>query len=189
MFPDMNGDNRTDYVVKGSTGSISVWLNIGIAGSEKYKLVPVGEVAGGQGNNDVVLADLDGDSRADYLMWDQDGGLSGYLNVRGSSEGQPNWISQGKDKSIAVGVGKDVSLESLRLADVNGDGKAVGHARVTRKLWLLIIHSFLRIIVSSTRRLEGSVSCTTEHRRIPASLVMGFFSLILPGLVEMTTFS
>ena len=58
--------------------------------------------------------------RADYLIWDNDGGLSGFLNIRGPSEGQPVWISQGPAKSIAGGL---APWENVRLADVNGDGK------------------------------------------------------------------
>ena len=123
IFADINGDNRTDYLVKGTTGAITAWLNIGTAGSDKFKLVPAGKIADGQGNGDVVLADLDGDFRDDYLMWDKDGGLSGFLNIRSQSEGQPLWITQGGDKSIAVGTGRNSSL--VRLADIDGDGKAV----------------------------------------------------------------
>ena len=123
IFADINGDNRTDYLVKSTNGAITAWLNIGTAGSDKFKLVPAGKIADGQDNGDVVLADLDGDFRDDYLMWDKDGGLSGFLNIRSQSEGQPLWITQGGDKSIAVGTGRNSSL--VRLADIDGDGKAV----------------------------------------------------------------
>ncbi|KAL8846048.1 MAG: hypothetical protein Q9221_008832 [Calogaya cf. arnoldii] len=123
VFAEINGDNRTGYVIKGSAGSLSAFLNIGTAGSETYKLVPVGQVAGDLGNGDVFLADLDGDSRADYMTWDSEGGLSGFLNILSKSEGQPNWIPQGGYKSIAGGTG-DPSTH-LQLADMDRDGKAV----------------------------------------------------------------
>ena len=129
MFADINGDNRTDYVIKGPTGALSLFLNIGKAGSIDSKLVPYGQIAGGLGNGNVVLADIDGDFRADYLMLDGGGGLSGFLNIRSSSEGQPLWITQGGDKSIAVGTGGDPNL--VRLADMDGDGKAVS----IRTIW------------------------------------------------------
>lgn len=53
-------------------------------------------------------------------MFDQDGGLDGYTNVRGKAEGQPVWIPQGGAKSIAGGVAPP---GRIRLADLNGDGK------------------------------------------------------------------
>ncbi|KAL8830972.1 MAG: hypothetical protein Q9170_005496 [Blastenia crenularia] len=121
MFADINGDNRTDYVVKSDTGALTVFLNIGKAGSDEHKLVPFGQIASGLGNSAVVLADLDGDGRDDYLMWDKGGGLSGYLNIRGKSEGLPNWIRQGGDNDIARG--SNTKPEYLRLADMDGDGK------------------------------------------------------------------
>ena len=123
LFADINGDNRTDYVIQSPTGAISVLLNIGKAGSIEFKLVPYGQIAGGLGNGDILLADIDGDSRADYLMLDGEGGLSGFLNIRSTAEGQPDWINQGGDKSIAIGTGANASL--VRLADMDGDGKAV----------------------------------------------------------------
>lgn len=59
--------------------------------------------------------------RDDYLIWDKDGGLTGYLNIRSATEGKPTWISQGPSKSIALGLG--TSWELIRLADIYGTGK------------------------------------------------------------------
>ncbi|KAL8688084.1 MAG: hypothetical protein Q9218_005918 [Villophora microphyllina] len=122
LFADINGDGRADYLVKGPTGSLNMWLNTGDVGSQKITWIPAGEIAGGLGTPNITLADITGDAgRADYLIFDNDGGLSGYLNIRGQSETKPIWIPQGGAKSIAGGV----SIPDLvRLADMDGDGKA-----------------------------------------------------------------
>ena len=58
--------------------------------------------------------------RADYLIFDKDGGLDGYTNVRSKVEGQPIWVPQGGAKSIAAGVAPP---GRIRMADLDGDGK------------------------------------------------------------------
>ncbi|KAK4896112.1 hypothetical protein LTR27_005969 [Elasticomyces elasticus] len=122
IFADIDGDGRADYVVKHDDGGLDVYLNIGAYGSvDNIVWQPYLKAAGGLGNPNITLADLDGDGRADYLIFDQDGGLSGYTNIRGKSEGQPVWISQGGAKSIASGLAPP---NRVRTADLNGDGKA-----------------------------------------------------------------
>ncbi|KAL9059935.1 MAG: hypothetical protein Q9206_001254 [Seirophora lacunosa] len=121
FFADVNG--RPDYLVKNSKGGLDAYLNIGkpktIQGIE-WK--PAGHIAQGTGTSDVVLADINGDGRADYLTWTSKGGLTGYLNYRTEKEGQPGWAPTGALGSVAGGVGR--SSAWCRLADLNGDGKA-----------------------------------------------------------------
>ena len=122
ILADINGDSRPDYIVKGPTGSLNAFLNIGHAKTVAgLKWIGFGRIAGGLGSSDISLADLDGDGRADYIEWDSKGGLTGFLNYRGIKEGQPGWADQGPAKSIALGLGK--SSAYCRLADLNGDGK------------------------------------------------------------------
>ncbi|RFU33649.1 hypothetical protein B7463_g2678, partial [Scytalidium lignicola] len=105
-FADLNGDGKADYVtVNASTGAISVWLNGGSGGAFET----------GQG---VMFADLNGDGRDEYLFVDEDGSLTAYLNLGGSSPGQPGWLPQGV---IATGVG--AKRHQVHLADINGDGR------------------------------------------------------------------
>jgi hypothetical protein len=67
------------------------------------------------------MGQIDGDGRDDYLVWDDGGGLRGYLNQRTYNEGVPQWKYIGPAKSIASGVGKPYT--EIRLADMDGDGR------------------------------------------------------------------
>lgn len=64
MFADINGDNRTDYLVKGNNGELNAWLNIGTPGSHDITWVPQGQIASGLGTPNITLADLDGDGQS-----------------------------------------------------------------------------------------------------------------------------
>ena len=63
IFADINGDGRSDYMVKGDKGSLNLWLNTGDVGSQKINWVPAGEIAGGLGTPNITLADLTGDGK------------------------------------------------------------------------------------------------------------------------------
>lgn len=99
-------------------GALEVYLNIGDYGSAAITWVPQGQIASGLGTNNVTLADIDGDGRADYLIFDQEGGISGYLNKRSDEEGHPIWIEQGSGDSIASGTA--TPYNRIRIADING---------------------------------------------------------------------
>lgn len=122
-FPDMNGDGRADYVTIGVGGSLGLWLNTGEQGAQSVLFQAQGGIASGASPDisNVVFADLDGDGRDDYLVWDSDGGLSGFLNQPTEKAGLPFFIDQGGAKAIADGIGQSPSL--LRLADLDADGK------------------------------------------------------------------
>lgn len=57
----------------------------------------------------------------DYLIWDGQAGLTGFLNQLTYNEGVPLYINQGPAKTIADGITQLPS--SIRLADLDGDGK------------------------------------------------------------------
>jgi hypothetical protein len=67
----------------------------------------------GATRNQVVLADINGDGRADYLVVGDNGDLEAWLNIDTGI-----WLPQGK---IATSVG---SAAGVRIVDVNGDGRA-----------------------------------------------------------------
>lgn len=123
LFADINGDGRPDYLVKHPNGAIDAFLNIGKPKSvDGIKWIPAGQIAGGFGTDDISLADITGDGRSDYLLWSKTGGITGYLNYRTEKEGQPGWSDLGPMGSFAGGVGP--SSAYVRLADLNGDGRA-----------------------------------------------------------------
>lgn len=124
-FPDINGDGRADYVYIGKGGSLVHWLNTGSVGGTDVLFHNQKGIASGVGLSDfskLVFADMNGDGRDDYLVWDNDGSLSGFLNQQTNSEGVPVYIDQGGAKSICDGFGH--APDSIRLADMDGDGKA-----------------------------------------------------------------
>ncbi|KAL6354196.1 hypothetical protein LRP88_12530 [Fusarium phalaenopsidis] len=112
-FPDINGDGRADYVYIGAGGSLRHWLNVGGKGSTELLFHDQQGIATGA---------INGDGRDDYLIWDNDAGLTGFLNQRTHKEGVPVFINQGPEKTIADGINKD--YKRIRLADLDGDGKA-----------------------------------------------------------------
>ncbi|KAJ3497498.1 hypothetical protein NLG97_g1847 [Lecanicillium saksenae] len=122
-FPDINGDGRADYVYIGKGGSLKHWLNMGTTGGQDVLFHAQGGIATGAEDDftKIVFADINGDGRDDYLIWDGEGGLTGYLNQRTNAEGVPLYINQGPAKTIADGIGKPPA--TIRLADMDGDGK------------------------------------------------------------------
>jgi hypothetical protein len=54
----------------------------------------------------------------DYLIWDEDGGLSGFLNQPTQNEGVPRFVSQGSAKSLASGNFQNPTF--LWLVDMDG---------------------------------------------------------------------
>ncbi|TLD05009.1 uncharacterized protein PgNI_09260 [Pyricularia grisea] len=122
-FPDINGDGRADYVYIGEHGALKHHMNTGTAGGQDPLFIAMGGIATGASEDisAIVFADMDGDGRDDYLIWDDDGGLTGYLNQQTNREGVPLYIAQGPPKTIADGIGQRPS--SIRLSDLDGDGK------------------------------------------------------------------
>ena len=120
FFPDLNGDGRADYVVVGEKGEVDMWLNVGSPSSYDITWIQSGQIATGLGTPNVSLVDISGDGRADYMIWDQLGGITGYLNVRGPHEAVPVWIDQGPSKSIATGVSQAISTTVSGVGDEYG---------------------------------------------------------------------
>ncbi|MGW2253259.1 FG-GAP-like repeat-containing protein [Kitasatospora sp. NPDC001660] len=133
---DFDGDGRADYWVINPDGSVRVWLNRGgdVSGPSGWQ--DIGIVATGLTTNQdqVRLADFDGDGKADYVVIGDDGTVKVWLNKGGDPAGGSGWQALGQ---VASGVTTDRSR--VRLADFDGDGRAdywVINPDGSVKLWL-----------------------------------------------------
>ncbi|MEV6794078.1 FG-GAP-like repeat-containing protein [Streptomyces sp. NPDC051320] len=119
-FADLDGDGKADYLVLGSNGSITAFLNPGLSNLHNGGgWVPQGDIASGVGDpgSHIQLADVDGDHKADYLdVNPTNGHTKEWRNGGAISGGGWNWNSLG---AIATG-----NSSQIKFADLNGDGKA-----------------------------------------------------------------
>lgn len=127
-FADINGDGRADYLsVNPSTGAVTEYLNAGPpSGGDPAKpvwvnegVIATGAIASGQ---TAMLADLNGDRRADYLAVNSStGAVTEYLNVApsGGDPAKPVWVNKGQVASGVLTSGTHVAF-----ADLNGDLRA-----------------------------------------------------------------
>ncbi|MEU3078349.1 FG-GAP-like repeat-containing protein [Streptomyces laurentii] len=114
-FADLDADGRADYVTVAADGSVKAWLNNGTgAGWTSLGVYATGTGAPG---DQVRLADLDADGRADYLTVAADGSVKAWLNQGG--DGRGGWTPAGQ---IATGTGAPGA--SVRFADLDADGRA-----------------------------------------------------------------
>ncbi|WP_030248400.1 FG-GAP repeat domain-containing protein, partial [Streptomyces sp. NRRL S-350] len=75
---DINGDGRADYSVINPNGSVNTYVNNGGDGHGGW--TNYGQTATGltTNQNAVVLADITGDGRADYLLTNSGGSVNAY---------------------------------------------------------------------------------------------------------------
>lgn len=120
-FADLDGDGKDDYLVVGLKGEIDAWRNTGGDQNGRSGWVPMGRIATGTGlQGTVVLADIDADDKADYLVIGSKGEVNAWRNTGGDKDGRSGWVSLGQ---IAAGVGSQGSANVV-FADINGDRRA-----------------------------------------------------------------
>lgn len=131
IFADLNGDGRADYLSISPTGAVAAYLNLGGPdngpNAAKVGWLPQGVIATGVGGtrHQVVLADINGDGRADYLQVSRgsSGSVSMWRNGGGPDNGphaaQVVWYPQGQ-----ITGGDGTSGANVYFADLNGDGRA-----------------------------------------------------------------
>ncbi|WP_433608125.1 FG-GAP-like repeat-containing protein [Dactylosporangium sp. CA-139114] len=116
VYADLDGDHRADYLQVNADGSVQAWTNGG-QNPTTWPWYPRGTVASGVGKPgvDVRFADINGDSRDDYLVVNPDSSVQAWIN---GGPGGANWLwyPQG---TVATGVG--VPGSQIRFADINGD--------------------------------------------------------------------
>lgn len=115
------GDRRDDLcIVDKKTGAVTAWLNTG------FDLVPdyhkIGVVAQGSTATEddiVVLGDLTGNGRSDYMIIGDKGQVKGLVSRRQEMTLVPRWLP-----AFAFAAGPDgAEQDSVRLVDLTGDGK------------------------------------------------------------------
>ena len=124
VFADIDGDGRDDYVVIGSTGSLFVYRNGGpnSGAPDGWLWYRLGPIAGGVApRENIRLADINGDGKANYLIVDdKTGAVTAYLNGGANPSANLGWVWIQINK-IASGIGDGAGV---RFADFDGDGKA-----------------------------------------------------------------
>ncbi|KAI0966099.1 SGNH hydrolase-type esterase domain-containing protein [Xylaria arbuscula] len=122
-FFDLDGDGLKDYAcVDPDTGSTTVWLNQkDTDGQVAWADGGVEVATGKQGRNGsgVFFADINGDSRGDYIYVDDNGDVYAWINRLNINGGTWQWQDLGK---IAGGDG--ATSENLQMVDIDGDGRA-----------------------------------------------------------------
>ncbi|MGW9396547.1 FG-GAP-like repeat-containing protein [Streptomyces sp. NPDC055642] len=120
QFADLDGDGKADILdVNPATGETWLWRNGGPPAGPGWTWHQQGSITAANSSH-VVYADIDDDSRADYLQINADGSVRAWTNG-GPKAGGGDWIwsTQG---TIASGVG--AAGRNVRFADLNGDGRA-----------------------------------------------------------------
>ncbi|KAF8178825.1 hypothetical protein K438DRAFT_1977673 [Mycena galopus ATCC 62051] len=111
-FANLNGDGRAEYLWLDQNSAMTAYLNLGAPSGEQacaanVEWLPQGVVATGPANDNVILADLNGDGRVEYLTVTHDGGIVSLFINGGAPNDGPNaaqvvWYSQGV---VATGIG------------------------------------------------------------------------------------
>ncbi|WP_165984337.1 GDSL-type esterase/lipase family protein [Streptomyces sp. YIM 98790] len=120
-FADINGDGRDDLLDLGPDSSVVAYENQGVD-KGRIRWSPRGLIApgvSGATREQIRFADVDGDGRDDYLRVSEQGAVHAYLNTLGD-DGLIHWREW---RNWAPGVSYG-SRDKLRLADVEGDGRA-----------------------------------------------------------------
>jgi hypothetical protein len=113
---DLNGDGKPDLVVASQSGSVGVLLGIGDGTFQPV----VTYSAGGAVSVSVAVADVNGDGKPDLLVANQcDTGVG---NCKNPSVGVLLGTGDGTFQAATTYAALD-GLDSLAVADVNGDGK------------------------------------------------------------------
>ncbi|KAI1841397.1 hypothetical protein JX266_012408 [Neoarthrinium moseri] len=120
-FIDVNGDGLDDFVCIAPNGDVYASIN---KGNGNAKTPPTFHSIGlwkenvGWTQEHIVLADIDGDGRADYCYWDDGGNIRCWRN--GWIDDKPKYWQNLGMRFAAKGMG---DAHGVRFEDINGDGR------------------------------------------------------------------
>ncbi|PVH89046.1 integrin alpha N-terminal domain-containing protein [Cadophora sp. DSE1049] len=120
-FADIDGDGRADYIWLDTNGTAHIWINNGFnpAGTLVWVSKGVFTLAVGAKRDEIRLADIDGDGKADYLWVNPvSGATKMWRNGGEGANGKWNWEEKG---TIASGVGNN---KVIIFAKLGGHGRA-----------------------------------------------------------------
>jgi lysophospholipase L1-like esterase len=123
-YCDMTGSGSDSYLSIGPSGALKLYQNLHNSGTH----IKFGEILPDQGlaANDVHLADLDGDSRCDYIIVNN---RTGSLQWRKSNglllSGTGGSLSLADPVSLAFSDKPSCDSAGVRFADVDGDGNTL----------------------------------------------------------------
>ncbi|KAM5385383.1 hypothetical protein ACJZ2D_001024 [Fusarium nematophilum] len=118
---DIDGDGRADFcLVSKKTGEVTAWLNTGTSVMPDYHKIGVIATGASQSDGDtVILGDLTGEGRADYMMVGVGGKVNALINRRQETSLAPRW-----SQLFNLAAGPDgARSDQVRLVDMTGDGK------------------------------------------------------------------
>ncbi|KAK6432924.1 hypothetical protein LTR95_010905, partial [Oleoguttula sp. CCFEE 5521] len=121
-FADMTGDGRDDFCCLGPDGGLVCWQNTPGSDTRSPNWVSMGTVKSSEGypQAQVRLADIDGDGRADYLVFDATtSNIYGWRNGATSNTAPAYWVAI---NSVFSGLPAH-ALAGWRFVDLNGDKK------------------------------------------------------------------
>ncbi|WP_329448722.1 FG-GAP-like repeat-containing protein (plasmid) [Streptomyces sp. NBC_01426] len=162
-FADWDGDGKADYVVINTDGSVEAHLNRGGDGRGGWS--GTGKIARGVTNDasKVRFADWDGDGRTDYLVFNDGGAVTAYLNRGGDVVPDNGWQVLGQ---ITTGATSD--RNRVRFADNDGDGKADYFAVKPDGKVDLYLNRGGDVVPNTGWQVVGQIAAglTTDHTRV-----------------------
>ncbi|MFD9375902.1 FG-GAP-like repeat-containing protein [Streptomyces sp. NPDC059999] len=162
-FADWDGDGKADYIVINTDGSVEAHLNRGGDGRGGWS--GTGKIARGVTTDasKVRFADWDGDGRTDYLVFNDGGAVTAYLNRGGDVVPDNGWQVLGQ---ITTGATSD--RNRVRFADNDGDGKADYFAVKPDGKVDLYLNRGGDVVPNTGWQVVGQIAAglTTDHTRV-----------------------
>ncbi|KAJ8111527.1 hypothetical protein ONZ43_g5602 [Nemania bipapillata] len=118
---DIDGDGRADFcIVDKDTGEVTAWLNTGAdIVPDYYKLGVIATGGSASKGDTIILGDLTGEGRADYMYVGAGGKVNALVNRLQATTLAPRWLA-----SFNLASGPDgAKQDQVRLVDMTGDGK------------------------------------------------------------------